>query len=210
MNRRDDIIRTAIQLFTKQGYHATSIRQIAADVGCRESAIYVHFENGKRELLQTILAQHMPNFNEILSSCASESASENVSDCLGHCMVVLAQTHLQEWQWVAGEFPTLTADERAIVRAKLVELHQGVADCLQVHSAVSEAETQTIAWTLMALLSGYAQLHRVGESDIDIGFSPDHFANMLKVLLAETTRPIEQANVQQPSPRRNTRNVCTI
>ena len=195
MNRRDDIIRTAIQLFAKQGYHATSIRQIAADVGCRESAIYVHFGNGKRELLQTILAQHMPDFNEILSGCAPEFASENVFDCLGHCMVVLTQTHLQEWQWVAGEFPSLKPGERAIVRARLVELHQGLVGCLQAHAA-TEAAARSIAWVLVALLSGYAQLHRVGEPDFKMDFSPDHFANMLKVLLAETTRPIGQANVQ--------------
>ncbi|WP_119071958.1 TetR/AcrR family transcriptional regulator [Aggregatilinea lenta] len=195
MNRRDDIIQTARQLFTRQGYHATSIRQIAAGVGCRESAIYVHFENGKRELLQTILTHHMPDFDEILRGCAPESASENAFDRLGQRMAALAQTHLQEWQWVVGEFPTLKADERAIVRAKLVELHQGLADCLQAHR-VSEAAARSIAWSLVVMLSGYAQLHRVGEPDFDIGFSPDHFANMLKVLLAETLRPEEQANVQ--------------
>jgi AcrR family transcriptional regulator len=196
MNRRDDIIQTALQLFIRQGYHATSIREIAAGVGCRESASYVHFENGKRELLQTILAQHMPDFDEILSRCAPGSAPENAFDCLGQRMVALAQTHLQEWQWVAGEFPTLKAGERAIVRAKLVELHQGMTGYLRVHSAVSDAAAQAIAWTLMALLSGYAQLHRIGEPDFDTGFSPDHFANMFKVLLAGTVRPIEQANVQ--------------
>jgi hypothetical protein len=37
------------------------------------------------------------------------------------------------------------------------------------------------------MLSGYAQLHRVGEPDFDTGFSPDHFANMLKVLSRNTS-----------------------
>lgn len=196
MNRRDDIIQTALRLFSRQGYHATSIRQIAADVGCRESAIYVHFADGKRELLQTILAHHMPDFDELLSACASESGSDNAPDRLGWRLVMLAQTHLQDWQWLAGEFTSLKPGERAIVRAKLVELHQGITDCLRVTGAVSETATPAIAWTLMALLSGYAQLHRVGEPDFTTSFSPDHFVHMLNVLLAETPRPIEQANAQ--------------
>ena len=190
MNRRDDMVEIALQLFTQQGYHATSIRQIAAGVGCRESAIYVHFENGKRELLQTILAYHMPDFEDLLSECIRESAPENVLDRLGQHLALLAETHLQDWQWIAGEFPSLESGERAIVRTKLVELHQALVGCLQAHVA-TEAAARSIAWVLVALLSGYAQLHRVAEPDFDIDFTPDHFANMLKVLLAETTQPIE-------------------
>lgn len=184
-----------MQLFTRQGYHATSIRQIAAGVGCRESAIYVHFPDGKRELLQTVLKHHMPDFADFLSGCAPESLSENALDRLGRRLAALAQTHLQDWQWLAGEFAGLKPGERAIVRAKLVELHQALVGCLQAHTG-PEADVRPRAWTLMALMSGYAQLHRASDPDLDIGWSADHFAHMLRVLLAETTRPIEQANVQ--------------
>ena len=195
MNRRDDIIEIALQLFTKQGYHATSIRQIAAGVGCRESAIYVHFENGKRELLQTILAHHMPDFEQALDGCTHESSTENTIDSLGQRLASLAQTHLQDWQWIIGEFPSFRPVEQTMIRAKLVELHQGLVGCLKAYTA-TEAAARSIAWVLVAVLSGYAQLHRVYEPHFDINFTPDHFANILKVLLAETTRPIEQANVQ--------------
>ena len=189
MNRRDDMIEAALELFITQGYHATSIRQIAASVGCRESAIYVHFKKGKRELLQTILADYMPDFEGLLSDCIPDSASECALDRLGHRMATLAQTRLQEWQWVVGEFPSLKADERAIVRAKFVEFHQGLVGCLQPHVA-TEAAARSVAWALVALVSGYAQLHRVYGLDFDIDFTPDHFATLLKVLLAETTWPI--------------------
>jgi AcrR family transcriptional regulator len=195
MNRRDDIIKTAIQLFTQQGYHTTSIRQIAVGVGCRESSIYVHFKKGKRELLQTILKHHMPDFGELLSECVAETASENDFDQLGQILASLAETHLQDWQWIAGEFPILEASERAIVHAKLVDLHQVLVDCLEAHSSTG-AETQSLAWMLIVMLSGYAQLHRIFKPDFTIDLSRNHFVKVFKVLLAGTPCLSEQANAQ--------------
>ncbi len=43
-NRRDLIIETAAELFQEQGYDATSVRQIAAAVGCSEAALYYLFK----------------------------------------------------------------------------------------------------------------------------------------------------------------------
>jgi TetR/AcrR family transcriptional regulator, cholesterol catabolism regulator len=47
INRRDQIIDTAAQLFQEQGYTATSVRQIADAVGVTEAALYYHFLNAK-------------------------------------------------------------------------------------------------------------------------------------------------------------------
>jgi AcrR family transcriptional regulator len=195
MNRRDDIIQIAIKLFTKQGYHATSIRQIAAGVGCRESAIYVHFKNGKRELLQTILKHHMPDFDDILSGCVAETASEHALEQLGHHLVSLAETHLQDWLWIVGEFPTLKAGERAIVREKLAALHQVLVTHLHSRS-ISTAEAPPLAWAFITMLSGYAQLQRILAPDCPIEFSRHHFISVLRLLMTETSALTEQAAVQ--------------
>ncbi len=40
---RDEILATALQLFTVQGYDATSLRQIAERLGFTKAALYYHF-----------------------------------------------------------------------------------------------------------------------------------------------------------------------
>jgi AcrR family transcriptional regulator len=64
INRKDLIIEIASDLFLKQGYEATSVRQIADAVGVTEAALYYHFKEGKRELLQAVFACQMPNFKQ--------------------------------------------------------------------------------------------------------------------------------------------------
>ena len=50
---RDRIVRAAIDLFTTQGYHATTTPQIAAAAGVAEGSIYRHFES-KQVLLNEL------------------------------------------------------------------------------------------------------------------------------------------------------------
>ena len=56
---RQAILLAALDLFSLHGYSATSVRQIAREVGVRESALYVHFK-GKAEILETLFEVYGP------------------------------------------------------------------------------------------------------------------------------------------------------
>lgn len=56
---RQAILMAALDMFSSQGYSATSMRQIAREVGVRESALYVHFK-GKAEILETLFEVYGP------------------------------------------------------------------------------------------------------------------------------------------------------
>lgn len=49
------ILETALDLFSKQGYEAASMGQIAEAVGIRKASLYSHFK-GKQEILDTLIA----------------------------------------------------------------------------------------------------------------------------------------------------------
>ena len=53
------ILEAALDLFSTQGYAATSMRQLARRVGVRESAIYSHFK-AKQEILDTLFHHYGP------------------------------------------------------------------------------------------------------------------------------------------------------
>lgn len=54
VNNKDKIFEVSIDLFSKHGYDGVSIRQIAREVGIKESSIYNHYSS-KQEILTTIL-----------------------------------------------------------------------------------------------------------------------------------------------------------
>lgn len=57
---RQALLDAALELFARQGYSGTSVRQIAEAVGVRDSALYAHFD-AKRQLLETLVAQSGPD-----------------------------------------------------------------------------------------------------------------------------------------------------
>jgi AcrR family transcriptional regulator len=56
---RDRLLEAALDLFARQGYAATTVRQIADAVGLRDSAIYAHFP-GKQAIYDALLAEAGP------------------------------------------------------------------------------------------------------------------------------------------------------
>ena len=55
MDTKENITRTALKLFLRNGYEKTSLNQIAREVGITKPAIYHHFKN-KDELIHEVLS----------------------------------------------------------------------------------------------------------------------------------------------------------
>lgn len=53
-NTRERLLEAALKLFAKQGFHETSLRQISAEIGVQNSAVYAHFAS-KQEIFDTLL-----------------------------------------------------------------------------------------------------------------------------------------------------------
>ena len=73
------ILDAAERLILSQGYHGTSMRQIADGVGIAVGGIYNHFD-GKEAIFQALLERHQPYTNIVaaLSDLSGESAAELV------------------------------------------------------------------------------------------------------------------------------------
>jgi AcrR family transcriptional regulator len=62
---KDRIIKAAFKIFTKKGYHETTMEDIAKEVGVSKGAIYQYFKN-KKELLNEIVLSYHTMFREVL------------------------------------------------------------------------------------------------------------------------------------------------
>lgn len=62
-NTKQEILNAALELFSKQGYEATSISQLADAVGIRKASLYSHFEN-KQAILDTLLNELLIEYDK--------------------------------------------------------------------------------------------------------------------------------------------------
>lgn len=62
-NTKNEILDAALQLFSVQGYDATSISQIADAVGIRKASLYSHFAS-KQAILDTLLDKALQHYEE--------------------------------------------------------------------------------------------------------------------------------------------------
>ena len=67
---RERILEAAVHLFAEKGYHGTSVRELAREVGIKESSLYNHYA-GKEAVLDAILEYQMEGFRRALG-CLEE------------------------------------------------------------------------------------------------------------------------------------------
>ena len=60
-NTKQEILNAALDLFSVQGFEATSISQIADAVGIRKASLYSHFEN-KQAILDTLVKEVLEQY----------------------------------------------------------------------------------------------------------------------------------------------------
>ena len=62
-NTKQEILETSLELFSVQGFEATSISQIASAVGIRKASLYSHFES-KQAILDAIVKDVLEQYAE--------------------------------------------------------------------------------------------------------------------------------------------------
>ncbi|HWC33969.1 MAG TPA: helix-turn-helix domain-containing protein [Mycobacteriales bacterium] len=104
IGKREQILQTALELFSTQGYDSTSLRQIADQQGLTKAALYYHFP--AKELL---LIELVRPFIEGLSELVTEYRARDKPDAeaLLSSYLDLFLTHLDLLGLLAGDPATL-------------------------------------------------------------------------------------------------------
>lgn len=106
-NRRDDVLEAAASLFATKGYAATSIRDIAHEVGILSGSLYYHFAS-KEELLLEAHARGVAQVTEAvqiaLADAAADPWSRMSAACRAHLEVLLGRSPFS--QVITPQFPS--------------------------------------------------------------------------------------------------------
>ncbi len=157
LNRRENIIDAASQLFLQNGYDATSVRQIADVVGVTEAALYYHFKDGKRGLLEAVIGCQIPDLITVVDECESAETLQSFIVQFGQQMAALNPKRLEKLRWMVMEFPRMTTDERALFHKKHMAFQLRLAVALERFLGDPTA-ARTMAATLICTVFGYAFL----------------------------------------------------
>ena len=157
INRRDNIVDAAAKLFVQNGYDATSVRQIADVVGVTEAALYYHFKDGKRELLEAVIECQIPDLLNIVDECGSAETLQDFIVQFGQNMMTLNPKRVEKLRWMVTEFPRMTPEERALLHHKQLAFQNRVAVALERFIS-DPIQARTMATSIICLMYGYGFL----------------------------------------------------
>lgn len=87
-NTKQKIQQTALELFSKKGYHSVSIRDICKVVGIKESTVYYHFKN-KKDILDSLYEQVERLMNDMKNLFNNAFSKIKVVDVNAFCKVAV-------------------------------------------------------------------------------------------------------------------------
>ncbi|MEU2283002.1 helix-turn-helix domain-containing protein [Streptomyces sp. NPDC013178] len=104
---RADIQQAALSLFTERGYDATSMREIAEQLGITKAALYYHFES-KEAIILSLFQDHMRGLDDLLDWAAGRPLTPELSsEFLGRWIALSARRGLRAMRFAAANHAAL-------------------------------------------------------------------------------------------------------
>jgi AcrR family transcriptional regulator len=159
---REAAQRVALRLFTEQGYEATSLRQIADELGINKASLYYHFD-GKEAIVRSLLEQRGDEAEELLAWVREQPPSPQLlADAVLRWVESFTAEKLQGIRFLAANprlLAGLTGGEEPRVGVGLSRLADDLAELLPERTA------ETVVLLRMALLSINAAVQAAASTD---------------------------------------------
>ncbi|GGL11772.1 TetR/AcrR family transcriptional regulator [Deinococcus radiotolerans] len=180
--RREQILDSASRLFSERGYHATSMRDLAGELGMQGGSLYAHIAS-KEELLIEIVNQASRQFDEALFTLRGEPmrADEKLREAMyRHIRVVAdnmdsATVFFHEWKHLSPDAYGRVTSWRDTIDGFYREL---VTQGVQEGTFRADLDVKMTAYLILSAVNWAYTWYRPGGS-----MSPravaDQFAQML-------------------------------
>lgn len=140
--RREEVVDTAARMFFEKGYEATSIQDIAAELGMLKGSLY-YYISSKNDLLFEIIdgyhEQTRSYFRDIVA------ADDPVLVKLRRLIVTETAhtaTHVERSSLFYSEWRSLSQDRQEVILAARDEHDQFVVQCIQEAQALGQVRPQ--------------------------------------------------------------------
>lgn len=161
---REKLLSAALKVFSKNGYAATTLDDIAREAGVTRGAIYWHFKGGKADVFNAILDSGFKRVNEIVEKWYAEEGTP--LEKLERIMVRLMQFCEEDDEYRAlqevtifkmSEDPELTLrleDKKHAYEQSIDSIAMLMREAMASGEIRSDVDPMTAAITAYGLLSG--------------------------------------------------------
>ncbi len=190
-NLGDTIIRNAAELFRKQGYKATSIKQIANASDCTTAALYYYFEGGKAEILETVMQrmapdQLLPEEKRALPDTLAEFF-EIRTNLMKSNMPQLAE----RVRWLLMELANLSEEDKAPFQRQLLGIQAEMQKSLGAY-VEDETLARQVSWVMFCSMFGYQQLVVMMGLQDESGLDPDNYVEAVRNVIFKDLLHLEK------------------
>jgi AcrR family transcriptional regulator len=186
---RDRLIAATNELFRRQGYNGTSVKDVTTAAGATTGSLYHFFPGGKSELAQAVVSETGLAYEQLfeaIADAAQGGAAEGVGDFFDGAAVVLAETSYIDVcpiGTVAREVASTDEALRIATQRVFKRWTEALATRL-VAAGLSDTESQALATTVVAALEGGFILARTAR-DAEVLRTIGH---QLRLLVAEAIK----------------------
>ncbi|MGE0803456.1 MAG: TetR/AcrR family transcriptional regulator [Lautropia sp.] len=176
MPRREEFLQAALKRFSRDGYAATSTRDICADVGIAHSAIYNYFSS-KESILLALEEPEMIRMQAGLDALLDAARSADIDTRLRTAVLYVfdrAIKRREAWRLMGDMLRSLTPRNRAAVIARRDRFQETVRQVLEQArggSRIPAVDTRLAVLHLFGMAEGLAGWYRK-----DGRLSPDEIA----------------------------------
>lgn len=195
-DKKQNIMDTAVKFFAEKGYHATSIQDIADELGIAKGAMYFYFKS-KEDLLVQIVQHYLTLFaNEFIAIMRDEERSPRARLAK---QIILKSERLSDNR----DFITMFIKERFEVNEAIhTLLHDVNAQFLEVtmecivalYGERIKRYAKDAAILFTSMVDGYLGVLHVEHANINLGklshFLVDRLDDVVEGLLEERPDPI--------------------
>ncbi|MFT4009447.1 MAG: helix-turn-helix domain-containing protein [Nocardioidaceae bacterium] len=190
-NRREVIISTASTLFVARGFSRVTMRDIAAEMGITDAALYRYFPN-QRAILTAVMDSSLEKFLEGLQGIEPDTV---LVDALRRHVEAPAGTSSFALLWHRDSRRLDTIERRRLAK-KLADVVESLAVIIRKYTDLPEEIVQSRAWWCISASSSI--------SYIRVHLDPDRLKSLLvSCLFVGVTSPMRKGAHSQALPDRN-------
>ncbi|CAM3777208.1 TetR/AcrR family transcriptional regulator [Parendozoicomonas haliclonae] len=186
MDKKQQIIRAATELFATQGYEKTSVAAICEHAKASKGAVFHHFKN-KDELLRAVfirIAQNIDDVGDIVSPINEGlPAKERLVNLLEH--IFLSMADVEEKLYYLFDYQVLTQPSMRVILQDLIdERYQLMMSSFEsILCDIPAADSKVDSQMLIAEISGIALYYLFAKDDYPLEAIKDRFIKKYLLLL---------------------------
>ena len=186
---RERIITATAELFRRQGYHGTSLKQVTEAAGAPVGSLYHFFPEGKDQLAETVIGSSGAAYRELFELIydAATDPGAAVTDFFDAAAVVLEETGYLDACPIGTVALEVASTNERLRRATESVFESWVEAATErlCDAGVAELEARELATTLIAAVEGGFMLSRASQSPDPMRTAGRHMRRLVESALAE-------------------------